>query len=1225
MPRTDAPHGTARLISARSAGAHAAPRRRAFRLALPCAFLLALSLAFSILQGNAAVLGLPGYWFNPTTDGTKRYGYHEVALSVVSYADGYPAYCIELNKTFDKTAGWTPAPVPDPKYYVAARMINDHVADRSDEVQAAVSYALHKHIDIGVTPGQLELMTRAGLEGGDMATVKTLADHFWNDASAKANTGLATEYRYTDRSAEGVVRVEARNANGEYLSGIDFTITTTGPIRLAQTSGTTVNGVLEIPWTAQGTGDASYTVSYRQPTLYHSRNPEAQDTIQFRGDGQVSLDAVQLRVVESFQPTVTSSVPDTRVERGALPLDTIVSGMDADGVWPAGATVVADGSLYGPFVSKQEADTPQMWTDASLKGVASHEFAEPGESHTLGAAEVTPAGGIASFDELPTGWYRWVWRISKDRQSPAVREAMISDFTDTQDVEETGEVVHAMDVTLESTASAKTAQPGEALWDDVTLGVRDINGDGRVTTMDWLHDSSWGGDGADAVAHQIPVTIAGGLYMVPGVAPAQGGALPEGAVRVASGRIVTTREGTVRSDGRVSADEAARGVVSDELWAEEGYELDDLPAGSYWWHWQVLNAEQEAASRATGHALADDYPFEHDVSMAHAEPAESTEILRMQPTVTTSVPDAYGTDTSGVYGGGFETDGLYDGDHRSAYPVDSSNMPWLGSAVVEHVEKGRPLLDQVVVGLDSTVPHNTWYHAAGSDEPVTVRLTGRLYGPLDKETARAIVSGAAGKGATADAGETDAGATEATADIAAGLPIARIAQLDVNKPGAYIVDGTASGDGEVSDTVESADGTDLANPASGWYLWRWTISNAEQTVLSEQTGHPLRTVSTDPRRPAYPFLHDVDDGLGSAEENIVVPVTPSLTSLVAPRPAEDVADRESVVRVTDEATGLLAIRTGAVIEDTIDVAPSSPGDLWLTWTRESTATGIDAAEKPISVTLTGDLYRIDEERWHELAAEPLASVPDWAGDPVATRVIDGVDHFGQYTSEPVSIGRDGVYVWFWQVTPDLETADHLTDEAWHQWTHMRIGHAFGLPSESFVVRDEVTGAGCSVRTEASADVADGRPIHDTAIVTCEEGAPADAIPQSVDFPLYRQAAGADASRDTLVRTLSAKSIDQAAFPIHDGRVSRTTSVTVASDETVVDASGTYYFAERAFVNGRQEYLGPQRCASETVVVGELPRTGSSTGAAVGFGAAAAAGGLALVIAVRRRRRETMIR
>lgn len=1114
--------------------------------------LLSLFVPFCVYNATAATKVGAGYWINQGSIPGLTLGYHRSELGTNRSYDGKPRYCIEVQQP-GKTGGtWHQASSPDD--LTAATMVDRHANDMSDFTQAAVSYALHIHLDKSITAQQYErFLTTYGVENGDIWAIRSKAQQFWNEARAATATNVRAEYAYSNVHDSGYVTIGIMNPDGAYALGIPYSITASGPVSLDTTSGVTSGALIRIPWHATGVGNVSVSVRYQTRQALVDNDQQWQDHFTIGEEKWNVAPAMSFRVVKRYQPRVASSVPDTRVERGSAPLDDISVTMDEGGEWPSNAVRVS-GDLYGPFVSQTEADNPANWTQSRLMATAYHDFSEPGDySLTARDVQATKASGHeGTVDALPTGWYRWVWSILRDRQAGDARDGLVSDVTDASGVLETGQVLHAMQVRLSSRSSGETAQPGELLSDDVTLGVDDVNRDGVEDTQDWLHTAAAVGPSYENENNQIPVTIVGGLYMVPGDLPQESVTLPDGAVKVAAARVVMNRAGTVHADGQLTEEERASGVMQDSLTPEPGYCLENLPAGAYWWQWSARNADQQMAADATGHALADDFPFEHDVDMLHAEDVESTVVMRMQPLIMTTVDASYAARG--------EEDGEPSDVREAAYPNLSGEFG-LAANAVEHVEKGRGMTDAVTIELDPAVAHNTWYVDA-EGEPVTVRAEGTLYGPLDRGAALKYVADGGG----------DPGVS------AEGLPVAAAAILDVTRPGTYVVDGVCQG--EKRDELTFLGEGDGANPASGWYLWQWTISNDSQTELAEQTGVTLLTEGDD-EQPAYPFVHDVSDDLGAAGENIVVPITPTLTSLVG-----NVSGSWGV----DAATGLPGVVRGSDVKDTVTVAPTNPQDLWLTWTEGKDPSDDDIAEMPVSVTLVGTLYRIDDERWKELSDHALPSVPAWAGDPVAERRIEGVDHFGSYDAPPVRADTVGIYVWYWEVVPGHESAQDDAD-AWFEWTRGHVSHDFGLESESFVVSESIEESGCVVATSASGDVAPHGMVHDTATITCKAGADAQRIPDGIDFPLYRRAAKADANADVLVATTARKTIDVSAFPIVDGKVEKDTTVTVVSDEIAVPREGEYYFAERAFRGDAQLSAGEKRCERESVSVVVPPQTG----------------------------------
>ena len=111
--------------------------------------------AATLLTGASTALatatqagGLPGYWYNPASDGSGWFtAWHGSSLGVVTYEGDTPIYCIEAGIVYSGQGTWEPATDRDSK--IAAFMVEQHKNDRSDMTQAAVAYAIHAHLDRG--------------------------------------------------------------------------------------------------------------------------------------------------------------------------------------------------------------------------------------------------------------------------------------------------------------------------------------------------------------------------------------------------------------------------------------------------------------------------------------------------------------------------------------------------------------------------------------------------------------------------------------------------------------------------------------------------------------------------------------------------------------------------------------------------------------------------------------------------------------------------------------------------------------------------------------------------------------------------------------------------------------------------------------------------------------------------------------------------------------------
>ena len=161
--------------------------------------------AATLLTGASTALatqadGLPGYWYNPASDGSGWFtAWHGTSLGVVTYEGDTPIYCIEAGIVYSGQGTWEPATDRDSK--IAAFMVEQHKNDRSDMTQAAVAYAIHAHLDRGQS--HFNQLNAVGLEGADINAVAQLANQLWNDASLNMPDNIQASYQYTQGKRKG--------------------------------------------------------------------------------------------------------------------------------------------------------------------------------------------------------------------------------------------------------------------------------------------------------------------------------------------------------------------------------------------------------------------------------------------------------------------------------------------------------------------------------------------------------------------------------------------------------------------------------------------------------------------------------------------------------------------------------------------------------------------------------------------------------------------------------------------------------------------------------------------------------------------------------------------------------------------------------------------------------------------------------------------------------------
>ena len=290
--------------------------------------------------------GNPGYWFNPASDGAGWWvAYHGSGLGPVRYEGDNPVYCIEAGIPVDYAGTWENA--SDQNSKIAAFMVNQHKGDRSDMTQAAVAYAIHAHMDRGQS--HFNQLVAAGLEGADINAVRALADQFWRDARANMPDRIQASYQYTQGKRKGTVNPGILNADGQWVSGIPYTITINGPAVFDATktntySGTTKGQGEHIPWTATGNGNASIAIQYQSINATKLNSP-GQDLFK-ASDPSTQSGSIQFEVINNFQPTVTTEVRSKKLSAGEPVKDRVTSGVVRGDSWVDGTTVTAKGYYF---------------------------------------------------------------------------------------------------------------------------------------------------------------------------------------------------------------------------------------------------------------------------------------------------------------------------------------------------------------------------------------------------------------------------------------------------------------------------------------------------------------------------------------------------------------------------------------------------------------------------------------------------------------------------------------------------------------------------------------------------------------------------------------------------------------------------------------------------------------------------------------------------------------
>lgn len=631
----------------------------------------------------------PGLWTNLGTltfSNGASYPNMEQSLGVVDRVNGRNAYCIQADTLYTGTSGtwgdWTDERTK-PDAQKLAWLTNKYNNDRDDLTQAAIAGLIHQKLD-PMGGEYLNGIQRLGWKDGiGWDTYAAKMDSLWNEAVANTPAGLNMEYQYTQGKRKGTINVGIQNGNGANIAGAQYTATLNGPAVFDQNgkntiSGTTTGSDQHLAWTATGNGEVTYTLSRKIPKAAILSSPN-QDLMSPTDPGTQTSN-ITFQVQANFKPTIRSDQSDHRIEYGHAPEDDLTWHVDpTGGDWIQGATIKSTGTLYH-FANKPVEGRTTV-RDGVKAATATVTGDRDGATSHVDASSITMDPGFvkahpgATPSSLPaTGWYTWVWQITPGMQDANMRQYLSTDYDWSDNVLEAETTLHVrnMQPTITSSVSAayKTDQSkvtgadgierpavqigsqaasdrtdvvylekGGVIRDKVTLGVADVNGDGKTDTADWLHTKDGQGEGRETEANQITIRVNGTLYggmtreqaeqAQKDAASGKTVELPRQAVKLATATFTTNKAGDYLLSSR-------KGEKPAGVWkAENGIDLTNLPSGYATFVYDIANRDQDTESQ-TGIEPSRDYPFAKDV---HEAPftADETVMFRLTPKLDSTV------------------------------------------------------------------------------------------------------------------------------------------------------------------------------------------------------------------------------------------------------------------------------------------------------------------------------------------------------------------------------------------------------------------------------------------------------------------------------------------------------------------------------------------------------------------------------------------------------------
>lgn len=435
-----------------------------------------------LVTGTANAVDGPGYMMRAFRGNIWHLDDNTLILGVMGTRNGRPVYCIEIGKAGVDVngGGWSDA--TDRTSRVAAYMVDKHAGDMSNLTQAAVQYALHEHLDQRPAWWNDAKQHNNGLVGGDWNTVANTAAQFWADADRNLPESLKASYQYTNAKRKGTVDPVIKDGSGNYVSGVAYTVTLSGPAVFdangkQEYTGVTTGSDIHLGWTATGNGAVTYKVSYKNAQAL-KQNAPGQKLFGTK-DPETRTADVTFQVSKDFQPTVSTQVGSKIVPRGARVSDRVTSGIKQGDEWANGVNVTAKGYYYtldarqanGLAVLKQNgnektADYLNRVAKAYGNPVATADatFSGPGQTQAVTAKN---ADGTDYVNPQDGRIGTWVWVILKNEQTQP--DYITADYTDPFG-QVTESDVHKTGPNHDSTVLEQYTGLNKDIMDTITIG-----------------------------------------------------------------------------------------------------------------------------------------------------------------------------------------------------------------------------------------------------------------------------------------------------------------------------------------------------------------------------------------------------------------------------------------------------------------------------------------------------------------------------------------------------------------------------------------------------------------------------------------------------------------------------------------------------------------------------------------------------------------------------------
>ena len=324
-----------------------------------CSLLVTFLFIFMNVMGVSVAKmpsGLPGDMIRSGDLDGIHIRYNEVFVGVISMDyDNRPMYAVESSKDdYDYKNGYWKALDSGYPYIntVAARLIQMNRKNKSNEIQLAVAYAIHDHLD-----SDKELWSkykRHGFMKFESSHIETLAAKLWHDAQRSVIKDLYAGNDYLDGGKKGKISVSPKvpyDYTKLYIDDVKIKIVANNKlIHFDETGkneyiGNISEGGKAVNWTADGDGEVKVDVFYEVPRIEQFYSPKL-DVIRNCESDWKKYDTYTLKVQKHFQPMVSSEALTKELSQDSPVIANVSSFVGEIDSWPKDMSVRARGYYF---------------------------------------------------------------------------------------------------------------------------------------------------------------------------------------------------------------------------------------------------------------------------------------------------------------------------------------------------------------------------------------------------------------------------------------------------------------------------------------------------------------------------------------------------------------------------------------------------------------------------------------------------------------------------------------------------------------------------------------------------------------------------------------------------------------------------------------------------------------------------------------------------------------